>query len=328
MSQLGEGTDWGPAARVHRAALELLRQAITTNSKELKTVWGTVDLKIDEAVKEHLGDLNHLIQEHGSLANAMTLVMEAGTTSVKDVVELRSKMGTFRSKLQAYAEAADVSKEYMMSLLTKVLDITHEGAQRAVAQMQHIEQLLGHGTRGSGGRPPTPPPPPPLRRGASSPSAAANQVIDGDTPLGTVQVGGSDTALTVKLLFQMIRESQAKVDVLTERSKNAGVFFDRRAFSSEAEFVAWYVQRNPSGSGPAAFVDIIPIWLFSTTDTADPSAFLTDLHQAKNTGFKGGSEEVRYTHSMTTHYPAVFMGKDKSPILSMMTIKMLESYEA
>jgi hypothetical protein len=31
---------------------------------------------------------------------------------------------------------------------------------------------------------------------------------------------------------------------------------------------------------------------------------------------------------MTTRYPSVFVGKDKSPILSTMTIKMLESYEA
>ncbi len=33
-------------------------------------------------------------------------------------------------------------------------------------------------------------------------------------------------------------------------------------------------------------------------------------------------------HSMTTCYPAVFVGKDKSPILSTTTIKMLKSYEA
>jgi hypothetical protein len=83
--------------------------------------------------------------------------------------------------------------------------------------------------------------------------------IDGDTPLGTVQVGGSDTALTVRLLFRTIRKLQAKVVVLTERSKNAGIIFDGRAFSSEAEFMTWFIQQNPSGSGPAAFVDIISI---------------------------------------------------------------------
>jgi hypothetical protein len=124
--------------------------------------------------------------------------------------------------------------------------------------------------------------------------------IDGDTPLGTVQVGGSNTALTVRLLFRMIPELQAKVDILTERSKNAGIIFDRCAFLSEAEFVMWFIQQNPSGSGPAAFVDIISIWAFGATDSVDTSAFLTDLHCAKNAGFKGGSAEVCYTHSMTT----------------------------
>ncbi len=74
-----------------------------------------------------------------------------------------------------------------------------------------------------------------------------------------------------------------------------------------------------------AFVDIISIWLFGTTDSVNTSDFLTDLHRAKNAGFKGRSAEVCYTHSMTTRYPSVFVGKDKSPILSMTTIKMLES---
>ncbi len=97
---------------------------------------------------------------------------------------------------------------------------------------------------------------------------------------------------------------------------------------SEAEFVTWFIQQNPSGSGPAAFVDIISIWLFGATDSVNTSAFLTDLHCAKNAGFKGGSAEVCYTHSVTTQYPSVFVGKDKSPILSTTTIKMLESYEA
>jgi hypothetical protein len=223
---LGEGTKWVPVARSHRAALELLQQAITSNSKEVKSIGVSVDYKINEAIKKQLGKLDHLIHEHGSLANGMSMAIEAGSLSVEDVAELQAKMDTFGGKLQAFAKAADVSKEYMMSLMTKVLDIARKGMQRATAWMQHIEQLLGHGTRGTRGQPPTPPPPPPLRRNTSSPFAANSLGIDGDSPLGTVQVSGSDTALTVKLLFRMIRELQAKVDILTECSKNAGVIFD------------------------------------------------------------------------------------------------------
>ena len=41
-------------------------------------------------------------------------------------------------------------------------------------------------------------------------------VLEGDTPLGVASVGGSETALTSNYLFGLIRDLQAKVDVLTE----------------------------------------------------------------------------------------------------------------
>jgi hypothetical protein len=49
--------------------------------------------------------------------------------------------------------------------------------------------------------------------------------IDGDTPQGIVSVGGCETVITSNYLFGLIQELQAKVDVLTERSKNTGVIF-------------------------------------------------------------------------------------------------------
>ncbi len=84
--------------------------------------------------------------------------------------------------------------------------------------------------------------------------------LDGDTPLGTVQVGGSDTALSVNLLFRMIRDLQAKVDILTKRSKNTGIIFNYQAFASEAEFAVWFIHsKSPTGEGLVGFVDIQPI---------------------------------------------------------------------
>jgi hypothetical protein len=135
---------------------------------------------------------------------------------------------------------------------------------------------------------PTPPTPPPLRWNTSSPSNANSMGIDGDTPLGTVQVGGSNTALMVRLLFRMIRKLLAKVYILTERSKNTGIIFDRCTFLSEAEFVMWFIQQNPSGSGPAAFVDIISIWLFGATDSINTPAFLMTYIALRTQGSREG----------------------------------------
>ena len=47
--------------------------------------------------------------------------------------------------------------------------------------------------------------------------------INADTPLGMVQIGGGNTLLSATLFFQMICDLQAKVAILTERSKNMGV---------------------------------------------------------------------------------------------------------
>ncbi len=151
ISQLGEGTEWGPVARLHRAALELLWQAITSNTKEVTSLETSLSYKIDEGIKEQLGELDYLVHEHGSLANAMSMAIDTGSLSLEDVVKLQSKMDNFGNELQTFMEAADISKEYMMGLMTKVLDIACKGTQQALACMHHIKQLLGHGMGGTGG---------------------------------------------------------------------------------------------------------------------------------------------------------------------------------
>jgi hypothetical protein len=56
--------------------------------------------------------------------------------------------------------------------------------------------------------------------------------FDVDMPLGAIQLGGSNMQLTMNMLFSMVCDLQAEVDVLTKRSKNTGVIFDRYAFAS------------------------------------------------------------------------------------------------
>ena len=54
--------------------------------------------------------------------------------------------------------------------------------------------------------------------------------INGDTALGIASVEGCETVITANYLFGLIQDLQAKVDVLTERSKNTGVIFQQVAF--------------------------------------------------------------------------------------------------
>ncbi len=152
--------------------------------------------------------------------------------------------------------------------------------------------------------------------------------INGDTPLGIKLVGGNEMVLTVIFLFGLMHELQAKVDVLTKYSKNTGVIFQQIAFSSKAECLYWYTPLNSAGLGLAAFVDLVSIWAFASGDHVDTSQWLNKLHWMKSVELKGGNADAVYTHSMSWRYPASFVGKDKNLILSTMTIKILELYDA
>jgi hypothetical protein len=85
----------------------------------------------------------------------------------------------------------------------------------------------------------------------------------------------------------MIRELQINVDVLTERSKNTVVIFDRQASSSEAEFTIWFAKYNKAGEGLAVWVNIISIWAFGAVDHLDSTQWLTEIHQSKTIGSMG-----------------------------------------
>ena len=123
--------------------------------------------------------------------------------------------------------------------------------------------------------------------------------IDSDTPLGVASVGGNEIVITANYLFGLIRDLQAKVDVLTERSKNTGVIFKQIAFTSEAEFTYWYTLLNPSGSGLAAFVDLVSIWTFASNKQVDTSQWLNEIHWSKSVGLTGGNSDAVYAHSMS-----------------------------
>ncbi len=52
------------------------------------------------------------------------------------------------------------------------------------------------------------------------------------------------------------------------------------------------------------------------------------MQHVTSVGLKGGHADAVYAHSMSCRYPTCFVGKEKNVILSTMTIKMLESYDA
>ncbi len=64
------------------------------------------------------------------------------------------------------------------------------------------------------------------------------------------------------------------------------------------------------------------------SNQVDTSQWLNEIQRSKSVGLKGGNADAVYANSMSCCYPACFVGKDKALILSTMTIKILELYNA
>ena len=169
-------------------------------------------------------------------------------------------MDSFSDDIRVFADFAKISSETVLSIMSRIREKSNSRHQAMRSGLKLLEAAVDAARC---------PPLPPLTQRSSSPANVmygGTGILNSNTPLGVASVGGCETVLMSNYLFGLIRELQAKVDVLTERSKNIGVIFLQVAFSSEAEFSYWYAHLNPSGSGLAAFVDLVSIWTFALAD--------------------------------------------------------------
>ena len=254
-----------------------------------------------------------MVHEHKNLSNSVHAVLEADqVSSTLTLEELRKEMDKFAVDLQDFSAEARVTSESILKMIALIRQRAQARDDNMRARIVQMEAVIGGFPR---------PPSPSL----TMHHQAITTTDVGDTPLGTATIGGTDTTITANMLFNLVRELQGKVDLLTERAKHTGIVFNGVAFNSESELSAWFARHNPSGAGRAAMVDFQSIWAYAESDTLEASVWLSDLEKSRKMGFKGGRYEATYTHSMGMKYPAQFIGKEK--ITSTTTIKMLESNE-
>ncbi len=246
------------------------------------------------------------------LANAVNAALETGHASLEALEELKEEMGSFTTRLKEFSVEAKVTSESilkMIGLLRSRAQARNDDVRARLAQLESIVKGINH---------PTSPPTVQQRFFQAS--------LGGDTPLETAFVGGTETTLTANMLFDLVQELQAKVDLLAEQAKNTGVIFNDVAFNSESEYSVWLAKHNPSGMGFAAMVDFDSIWAFVDSELQDSSSWINDMEKSRKIGFKGGKINRIYMHSMGQKYPSVFVGKEKN-VTSITTIKMLELFE-
>jgi hypothetical protein len=131
IKELGGEAEWAPTVRAHHTALELLGKLLTASTKTifrevriLESVIRKVGRKTVD-VKMQLGKLHHLINEHGSLAQAVTATLEAGSLAVINLDALQEDMDRFSGELQGFADRAQVSSELILSIIAWIWDKTN-----------------------------------------------------------------------------------------------------------------------------------------------------------------------------------------------------------
>ncbi len=247
--------------------------------------------------------LVQLVNDHGSLAQAVSEALLRGDTPAPEFDKIEEQMQEFADDLAACAERTDQSKDTLLSLINRV---SLAAKKRSESLEFRVGTLEGQGAGMSGVR--------------QTPGIR----LAPDTSFGQVEIGSTQVELTMDVLLSQIKTLEARVQTLAERARGTSVVFHKLAFSLEAEFGRWYLALNPSGKGPSAFVDIVSIWSFAPSE-AGTAEWLVEIHRSKSIGFMASAYTL-YAHSMTTRYPRVFVGKVES-ILSSHTIKMLESVE-
>jgi hypothetical protein len=140
-------------------------------------------------------------------------------------------MNRFHQELHDYATTAGVSNENILKVLTKMQEMSNPRNLEVRSRMICLKSTMTNLHH-------SPPSPPPTPRALDTLQTFIGiQGIDGNTPLGLATVGGSKVVILANYLFRMIKELQAKVDILTEQSKNTGVIFGQCTFASETEFI-------------------------------------------------------------------------------------------
>jgi hypothetical protein len=217
--------------------------------------------------EQRMGRINYLVSNHGSVTDAVEQALAGGGAT--NIVAINKQMEQCQDDLKDVVNELETSKNTLLQLLLKVQEARTHQCETLKECIFSVESL--HAAQA----------PPQSGQGVSSLSPS----ITADTVFGVGQVGGVDFELSINSLFGLVHLLEAKVQILSNRTKKTGFQFGDLAFAPETEFVLAYPVANSSGVGTAGFVDFILIWQFAALGQANLSTWLMQEHTAKDIGF-------------------------------------------
>ncbi len=207
LSQLGGDADWAPTARIHRAAINLLGQVLNTLSQrhlaKIKALDKQADRGVQEAAKTQtqLRCLHRLVQDHHALADSVNAALEMGHASDEALEALKGEMDTFATSLKEFSLEAKVTSESILKMITLIRPRAQAQDDNVRARLSQLEAVVNG-----------------INRPVSPPRIQQwfNNSLRGNIPLGTAIVGGTETIITANMLFNLVQELHAKVDLFLE----------------------------------------------------------------------------------------------------------------
>ena len=142
----GLETVWAPTVSAHCKALEMLGMILASTTKSSLVEMRSLERVIrriggeSQDVKTQLGNLQRLIQEHGSLADAVQAMLTADSFVQDDLTALQEDIDTFSKELQEFASFAKVSLETVLTIIARIRDKANTWHQEMKIWMKQWRQ--------------------------------------------------------------------------------------------------------------------------------------------------------------------------------------------
>jgi hypothetical protein len=199
--------------------------------------------------------IDYLVTKHGSVANAVKKALAGDKTM--DVAAITNQLDQFQEDLKDAVAESEISKNTLLQLFLKVQEsgaCRYDNLNKCLWSVEFVQS--SQPSQGA------------LRPGASA--ILPPPGITADMVFGIGQVGGLNFELSSNSLFGLVQSLEAKVQVLSDHTKNTGVQFRDLDFASEIVIGNGYQAANPTGGGTAGFVDFISIWQFAAMGQIRP----------------------------------------------------------
>lgn len=299
---------WEVACGALQSAISGMAATIADQARTIAALSKQDTRRDIEAVQEsaailhsQLGDLYDLVMNHGSLSDAMAVLMASTTRTADDVAMLTSEIEALNQAMSDFSTTHDIPQDELVRLINKLADKMTRQNNLLATRLRNVESTAPGGPVPTGG----------------------TTAVDLDTVFGTSHIGGNAVDISMGYMVSKLQALTTSMSTLEARMHTTGFTFDGLNFASDEEFATWFMSQNPRGLGMAAFVDVVSIWSFLNASQSS-SEWLSMLEKSTKLGF--GPLDTSYIHSMTYKYPPRFAGK-ASVILSTEHIKMLKSMD-